>query len=141
MMIKTKFVVISMFSRSVYLTSSSPYQFSISLSFCMSVFLSLSLFLTQAYTHIFPISLSPFLYISQVMMTLTERSQDKVKCSSKWLKTKQLAISFMPILSADFLLGTKVHINKKHSENADTSTSVTFDMWSWPSKGQERFDF
>ena len=110
MMIKTKFVVISMFSRSVYLTSSSPYQFSISLSFCVSVFLSLSLFLTQAYTHIFPISLSPFLYISQVMMTLTERSQDKVKCSSKWLKTKQLAISFMPILSADFLLGTKVHV-------------------------------
>ena len=22
--------------------------------------------------------------------------------------------------------------NKKHSENADTSTSVTFDMWCWP---------
>ena len=29
-----------------------------------------------------------------------------------------------------FLISEK---NKKHLENADTSTSVTFDMWSWPS--------
>ena len=27
---------------------------------------------------------------------------------------------------------SKTSLNKKHSENADTSTSVTFDMWCWP---------
>ena len=31
------------------------------------------------------------------------------------------------------IVSNKIIYNKKHSENADTSTSVTYDMWSWPS--------